>query len=325
MEAQTRKRLPLRAYVENGREQELRKAWSEGHSFFSYGDEQTVPARPFEKPIEEMTLDELCDGNADKVMQALQAGRIPEYGEPIRESRRCFLETGVGAKSLDRRIAALFGDQKEIVSLISVIADDPNRHDLIYKGTQYVFPDPAMNERILKEQQYAYSSGDICVALHGNDDGSLRVDATRPRWFTKDQFMRAAKALLATYGNPKDEAELQYRIDLIKDTIDYGAVRYRDAYAPEERWRFTAEADPVWHSAFDEYGPAEDHEPGDPWVFKGTHFRRPKPHFDPQYDLWHRKGWDMVERELGFDTMSDEALEETLGEFEPIYSWKGTA
>lgn len=310
--AQPVKRLPLRAYVENGREKELTKAWSEGHTFFSW-DGESVPPRPFEKPIEEMNLDELCGGNAAKIVEQLELGRTPNYGEPPSESRRSFLENGIGVKSLNRRLRKMFGDESESVELINLIPDDPDRNDNMYRGVQYVLPDPAMRERILKEQQYAYSTGDVCVALRGNDDGTLRVDKTRQRWFTKEQFIRAAKSLLATYGNPKDEAELQYRIDLIHDVIDYQAVRFRDAYAPEEQWRFTAEADPVWHSAFDEYGPAEDHEPGDPWVFQGTHFRRPKPHFDPQYDLWHRKGRDQVEFEIGFDSMSDDALEEMLG------------
>lgn len=289
----------------------LRKAWSEGHTYYP---PTRKPLYGPEKPLEEQTLDDLCGGDFVKVMNDLNDGRTPNYGEPLSESRRSWIERGAGVLSLNVR--RLFGPDEEVVELIDIVQDDPERDSAIYGrggAAPYTTVDPNM-QRAIQWEIAAAQNGD-CVTMYLVEDESGRLSIKVKGWGfkTKDEFMKAAKAFMASIGGkPTSLAELRERVARANEALDYDTVRFSSANANEENWRLSAPAHDEWHTAFDAYGKADDALPGDPLEFKGTHFRRAK-NFDPGYDLWHAQGRDQVERELGTHLMSDSMLEELLG------------
>lgn len=280
------KRKPVRAIPQAI----LRKAWSEGHTYYP---PKRAPMYAEDKPLEEQSLDEMCGGDMVKVMNDLAQGKRPEYGEPTRESRRSWLQTGFGVLSLELR--QLFGDEGDQVELIDFAMSDPERNAQMYRFTPYVGVDPNMQRAIIWEQTASQNGDSVTVQIIEDDQGqpTLRVKGWGFR--THADFLRAAKQILKT---------IRHKAELVN--------RFSSAYAAEENWRWTSPSHDEWHTAFESYGPEEDAIPGEPWVLKRVVLRRPK-HFDPGYDLWHAQGRDQVERELGTDLISDPMLEELLG------------
>jgi hypothetical protein len=301
------KRLPLRAIPEP----RLRTAWSEGHPYYPWTEREPLG---HEKPIEEQSLlDLIGDADVAAIEDGLAGKRPPvNYGEPLSESRRAWLQAGFGV--LSANIRRLFGDEGESVELIEVIPDDPERNSQVYRWTPFTTVDPAMQGRILKEQQYAFSSGDVRVVITAREDGSLQFDTPNRKFSNTEAFKNAVKGLLAYFGRPKTLADLHAKIDLLRDALesDPDMLRYRSAYAPEERWRFVAPAHPVWETSHEVC--RDGRVVATVWRGEGR---------DRQYDLWHAKGRDIVELELGTELIGDRELETLLGQPESAFDADG--
>lgn len=303
------KRKPLRAIKQS----ELRKAWSEGHTYYP---PKPRPGFGNEKPLEEQDLDDMCGGDYVKVMNDLNAGLHPEYGEPLSEGMRSWMQSGSRTLSLNVRRLFGTGEEAEAVELINVVPDDPERDSVIYGrggAAPYTTVDPRVQGAILWEQRASQNGDSVTLQFVENDEGRLTLKVKGWGFRTKEEFVKAAQSVIATIGGkPASLAELHERVERANAALDSGSVRFGSANANEENWRLQSPAHDEWHSAFDMYGKREGHLPGDALEFKGTHFRRAK-NFDPGYDLWHAQGRDQVERELGMHCMSDDMLEELLG------------
>jgi hypothetical protein len=194
----------------------------------------------------------------------------------------------------------MFGDEEENVELIDVGINDHSapteRNAEMYRWTPYEAVDPIMQRAIVWEQTASQNGDSVTLQIVEDEQGrpALRIKGWGFR--TQAEFQRAALSVLKS----------------MRHKVAHALNKFSSAYAAEEKWRFETVADDRWHTAYESYGKADDHLPGDPLVLKAIVLRRPK-HFDPDYDLWRAQGRDRVEHELGTHLISDEMLEELLG------------
>lgn len=294
-------RLPLRAVPQA----ELRAAWSEGRTYYSYPG---LPPRASEKAIEDMTLDELI------ATQEL---------EPLSESRRSFLTTRQGVLSLDAPAAA-----GSVVPLIELVADegpkclfdaiddgldldddiDIAERDARRYGTPYQTVDFVTGRQIEWEREQSQHGPVYRLQLAASENGRLTVRNTGrgilPGHSFADIARSALRSLFETVGRVTTYDELRERIELLQDILDDPVVgMFHDPEPTEERERYLAADDELAHSSFEQID-----EDGNVIV----HHRSARA---GAWELWHHE----IDRsssaplELGFDLCSDEELESLLG------------
>lgn len=252
------KRLPLRAFAYRDLN---RQYWSNGEVLFADALERNR-ARELEamKPVEAMTLEEL---------EATQSSEL------MSESRRSYLETGVGVLHLDATdyeegsigeiIAA-----KGLDTLDLSAEEDPEReaeHNAFGEATPYVGLDPITAKQIDWEQAQYYTEPVRTVSLR---DGKVLVDRSFP---SKDEFLRIAKRvvreLLPDAGSDRHLAE---RVALTKAQAHDLGIRF-ERFVSNEVDRMTSLDDEVMHATF-EFEQYNDAGEPETWIAVHRPYRR---------------------------------------------------
>ena len=299
-------RLPLRMVPQA----QLRKAWSEGHTYYQ-GVYETLPPRGIEKPVEDMTLDELV---------------ATQNNEPLSESRRSWLTTGKGVLSLDAPASP-----EHIQALIDFVTDDGPRcihaaidphvdNDEISEdtcmadarryGTPYTTVDPTTQKQILWEQERSQDGPLYKMRLAATTAGRITVEnigrglVPGSRHTFLDLARSAIQSIFASVGKADTLDELHQRIDLLADVIDDPvAALHHDPDGNEERERYFLSDDRIVHNSYEELN-----DDGDLIEHHRSARRSP-------WELWHntlpRNSSDPLE--LGMDLCSNAELESLLG------------
>jgi len=295
-------RLPLRVVPQA----QLRKAWSEGRTFYSYPGR---PPRDLEKPIEAMTLDELI---------------ATQDREPLSESRRSFLATRQGVWSLDAPAA-----NGSAVPLIEFVGDDAPKclfdavddgldldddldiaeRDAARYGVPYQTVDFVTGRQIEWEREQSQHGPVVHVAIGANAEGKLSLKSLSRLYPELGEFPMLARqivtSLFASVGRVSTLDELHERVMLIQDAMDDPVAHlYRDPEPREEADRYLAPDDEIAHSsveALDEDGNVV------------IHHRSPRRSIENE--TWHHQldRSSSAPLELGFDLCSDDELESLLG------------
>lgn len=293
------KRLPLRAipYLELERH-----FWSKGKVVFPEALERNTPREllAHEKQPEDMTLAELID---------------TQDREPLTESRRSFLTTGVGVLHLDatdydegsigEAVAAELNLAFEHTFETEPSVDEIER-DAIRYGTPYETLDPTTAKQIDWERAAWHGSEIRTIKV---EDGKVKVDRRFP---TQEQFIAAVKRhidfLLPSAGS---DAKLESRVKKLSADAVKLLCRKFDRYVAGEIERATYESGErdIWASSWEDASGFLHHRTG----------LRSKDEF------WHTRPQDRAEVALVNHEGSDEEIEDLLGVDDcPNYVWGRT-
>lgn len=295
-------RLPLRAVPQD----QLRAAWSAGRTYYEHPRREP---RGLEKAIETMTLEELV---------------ATQGMEPLSESRRSFLTTGVGVSSLDAPAAP-----GSVSVLMDYVADDGPRclFDMIDLGIEaeeaidtaeidarrygvpYDGPDFRTRDQIQWEQYVSQCGPAYRLAMKPSDNGGITVEnigqGIRPEHNWLDIARGAIQTTFASIGGRVTTFdELKTRVDLLVEGMSNPLNGlYRDPDAREELERQNLSDDEIVHSSYE----ALDDE-GNVLIHHRSTRRAP-------WERWHHElpRWNSDPFEMGMDLCSNEELESLLG------------
>lgn len=229
------KRLPLAAF---SYEELSRRFWSQGKTLYETERKRAQELLPWDKPIEEQTLDELCTGDAERFARELRSvgSQGIDIAEPLQESRRAWLELGAKALhlqpddgddegSLEDSITFVCSD--ETVATYDDIGDERNQQHF---GTAYVITDPITAKQIDWEKRVRFDGQLRTLKI---TDGKIKPDKPFP---TMDEFIRVGQRALAlilpTAGEgPRPKLSEERVRDLcrkfdafVANTVDYANI-----------------------------------------------------------------------------------------------------
>lgn len=296
-------RLPLRAVPEH----QLQAAWSAGHTFYQY---EGKPPRAWEKPVEEMTLEELI---------------ATQRSEPLSESRRSFLTTRQGVLSLDAPASP-----SGVVELMEFVADpgpaglidyidqgfatdelddlEIAEHDALRYGVPVITQDFVTGRQIEWEREQSRHGPTYTLQLAPTEAGSLTVNNVGRGILPGHDFRKIAASAVGAFfrsvGRASTIDELHARVDLVREALDDpAAFLYRDPDLFTERAHAQRMDDELAHSSYEAFD-----EDGNLLIHHRSKVRTP-------WETWHHT----IERvnasatELGFDLCSDAEIESLLG------------
>lgn len=185
------KRLPIAAIPY----QELnRRFWSQGQALYADALERKRAQALVETdtPIEEMTLDQLCNGDAAATIARLKDDRDYTYGEPLSESRRSWLELGAKALHLESGDGDDESSLEDAVSTpdVATYADVDERNQQHF-GTAYTTLDPITAKQIDWEKRVRMDGQMRVLKMEG---GKIKPDRAFP---TIDEWIKVGRRALA--------------------------------------------------------------------------------------------------------------------------------
>ena len=326
--------LPLRAIPWRDLNREY---WSQGKVVRPELLERTEPREltAFEKTVDpsRCEIHELLGMTAEQYADATPAQLLAatKRMEPLTESRRAWLTRGAGVDSLDPAIEAILADPTAEAAIIDIDEPDADHdeHDAIRFGTPYELLDPITAKQIEWEQQQHANGPVTRVQLVPSAKGGV---ALRPnRQLLPDEFMTIARSVKRTmasaFGAITSVDDLHARVDLMRDALSNSGVTLdcESADPTEERERFLAPADPIFHSSYEYVQPVIE-------IAEGTEaerpcYRRSCTTFDEHRhiriariahrgalrstdELWHNRIFDVTAFELGTHGLVDPLVTE---------------